>query len=119
MVENTMISFRLKLGTFEKAACREPSEVITVKMRTPLELEVASILMSVVADTNVSPDMRGVEMGKLLVCTAVTRWLGKLPKGVTPYEVPTYAVDNIPEWMLDALATKARQLYNESMKEYR
>ncbi len=118
-MENTSIGFRLKLGTFEKAngGPYAVCEVVTVEMRTPLNSEVTSIVMSVVADTNVPPDVRGAEIGKLLVCTSVTRWLGKRPAGVTPYEVPTHAVDNIPGWMLDRLVEKAQQLYNESMKE--
>lgn len=113
------MSFRLKLGTFEKAGCQEPSEVVTVDMRTPLNSEVTAIVISVVADTDVAPDARGIEIGKLMVCTAVTHWLGKRPKGVTPYEVPTHAVDHIPAWILGKLMKKARQLYNKSMKEYR
>lgn len=119
MIENATMSFRLKLGTFEKAVCQEPSEVVTVDMRTPLNSEVTAIVISVVADTNVAPDVRGREIGKLMVCTAVTHWLGKRPKGVTPYGISTQAVDNIPVWILGKLMKKARQLYNKSMKEDR
>lgn len=115
MKESTLTLY-IKLGTWEQALEGDPKETITIELVTMSQGQMIGILMTVCNDERIDREEREEPMRKEEVCEAVIRWHGRRPKGVTPYSIPRQAVDNIPVWMQEIIAQRARELYNAAMK---
>lgn len=109
-------TFNIKLGTWDQPSANDIKEPITVELICLSHDQMAEILASVINDECIDRLKRSEPMRKEIVCASVARWFGRRPKGVTPYIVARHVVDNIPVWIQEAIAQRARELYNESMR---